>query len=77
MQHGLTDRDRAILRALADGHGQESAAANLGIGYQSLKNQLRLMRMKTEMTNYQLVAKIAVEDYKRGLETAPSGVPRD
>lgn len=75
----LTKRERLIIRMLADGHCAESAAATLGIGYQVVKNHLGRARMKTSMTTYQLIAKVAVEDYKRGLmmKSAPlNGVPR-
>lgn len=73
----ITPKERTIFRLLAEGHSRESAAANMGITYRTIKNYIVTARLKTAMTTEQLVAKVAVEDYKRGLRnSAPKGVPR-
>ena len=56
----LTKREFELLRLLGEGHSQESAAAVMEVGYQSIKNCLRFARNKNKTNNYELIAKVAV-----------------
>jgi DNA-binding CsgD family transcriptional regulator len=57
-EHGLTARETEVVRAIAHGHGNASAARELGIALRTVENHLRMIYAKIGIrTRTQLVAR--------------------
>ena len=70
MPLNVTPRQEQLVRLLTEGHSIESAAATLGITHMTAKNYLQTARDRTGMNNFEMVAKLAVQDFQQTLKTA-------
>lgn len=63
----LRPSELRLIRALASGHMLTSAAASLGIGYETAKNEMTMARDRNRMNTYELIARVAVADFAAGV----------